>query len=221
MPWAPELFTAPVAVHLLERERIPTVRFFDGLRTGDLTAIIDSFAGVPELHDPLRGRVKGVAAFERFVADTNRWLDEQRAEVEEVALTYAPPYRGIEEVVLHLDGGVDLPVAIVDDRTEDDRIVEMRVYFRTGRRTLRAPLLQPDPGLEVPAAVGDHLEQMFPTSSGIVLEPCSLTDDGRACALEYNVVARGAPPQAGVAVFVRGENGRLAAARKYDDVSTL
>src|SRR4029450_4630284 len=49
---------------------------------------------------------------------------------------------------------------------------------------------------------------------------CSQLDDGRACLLEYNVVSWGRtelPPQAGVAVYVRGESGRLAAARIYDD----
>jgi hypothetical protein len=268
MPWAPELFTAPVTVHILERadERVPMVRFFDGVRTGDIAAIVDSFAGVPELHHPIRGRVKGVGAFERFVTDTDRWLAEQRIEVEEVALTYAPPIRGVEEVALHLPGGVDLPVAIVDDRTADERIAEMRVYFSTlpmdGRHTVRAPLLQPDPGLDEPdlvrayhraLAAGDaeaaaaafepdgyvreaagaihrgpdavralH-ERMF-SGGGIAVEHCAVTDDGHSCALEYNVVSRGEtalPPQAAVAVYVRGDEGRLAAARLYDDVPTL
>ena len=47
-----------------------------------------------------------------------------------------------------------------------------------------------------------------------------MIDDGRACALEYNVRRWGQtdlPRQAGVAVYVRGESGRLAAARIYDD----
>jgi hypothetical protein len=62
--------------------------------------------------------------------------------------------------------------------------------------------------------------RLFSTSGGIPLETCALVDDGRACALEYNVVRPGAPqlpPQAGVAVFVRGESGRLAEVRMYDD----
>ena len=40
------------------------------------------------------------------------------------------------------------------------------------------------------------------------------------CALEYNVVRWGKtelPPEAGVAFYVRGESGKLAAARIYDD----
>jgi len=31
---------------------------------------VGSLAGEPELHHPVRGRVKGVHAFERFVADS-------------------------------------------------------------------------------------------------------------------------------------------------------
>jgi hypothetical protein len=45
-------------------------------------------------------------------------------------------------------------------------------------------------------------------------------DDGRVCALEYNVARWGKTelrPQAGVAVYVRGDSGELAAARIYDD----
>ena len=64
-------------------------------------------------------------------------------------------------------------------------------------------------------------ELLFSNGGGIPLEHCALIDDGRACALEYNVVRWGTtqlPPQAGVAVYVRGESGKLAAARIYDDV---
>jgi hypothetical protein len=46
-------------------------------------------------------------------------------------------------------------------------------------------------------------------------------DDARVCALEYNVVRyrkTELPPQAGLAVYSRGESGKLVAARIYDDV---
>jgi SnoaL-like protein len=65
-------------------------------------------------------------------------------------------------------------------------------------------------------------EQLFSNDGGIPLEHCTLIDDGQACALEYNVVRwgkTGLPPQAGIAVYVRGESGKLAAARIYDDVN--
>jgi len=57
-------------------------------------------------------------------------------------------------------------------------------------------------------------------ATGIQLEHCTLIDDGRVCALEYNIVRRGEqylPPQAGVAVYVRDPSGKLATARLYDD----
>jgi hypothetical protein len=55
---------------------------------------------------------------------------------------------------------------------------------------------------------------------GIPLELCAVADDGRACALECNMVAWGRTalsPEAGLAVYVRGDSGKLAAARVYDD----
>lgn len=63
--------------------------------------------------------------------------------------------------------------------------------------------------------------QMFANGGGIPLRFCTATDDGTACAIEFTAVRWGAtalPPQAGVAVYVRGGSGRLAAARIYDDV---
>jgi hypothetical protein len=65
-------------------------------------------------------------------------------------------------------------------------------------------------------------ELLFSNGGGIQLEHCAVIDDGRACALEYNVARWGRtelPPQAGVAVYARGQSGKLAAARIYDDVS--
>jgi hypothetical protein len=77
-------------------------------------------------------------------------------------------------------------------------------YFHRGRDGLRA-----------------FYEHLFSNDGGIPLEHCSQLDDGRACLLEYNVVSWGRTelaPAAGVAVYVRGESGKLAAARIYDDV---
>jgi ketosteroid isomerase-like protein len=56
---------------------------------------------------------------------------------------------------------------------------------------------------------------------GIGLEHCASTDDGVRCALEYNCVRWGShhvTPQAGMAVYERGPDGLLAAARFYDDI---
>ena len=64
-------------------------------------------------------------------------------------------------------------------------------------------------------------ELLFSNGGGIPLERCALIDDERACALEYNVVRWGKTelPEAGVAVYVRGQSGKLAAVRIYDDAN--
>ena len=63
-----------------------------------------------------------------------------------------------------------------------------------------------------------HSEPLLSEGGGISLEHCAVIDDGRAGALEYNVVARGRTelaPQAGLAVYGRGDSGKLATARIY------
>jgi len=267
MPWQPELFSAPVLERWLEqrrRERIIDVPYFDGLLSGELDALAGSFSGEPELYHPVRGRIKGRRAFEAYVADTNAWLSECKVSIEDVERVVTER-RGFEEVILHLDGGVDLPVALVADHRSGGSLDELRLYYTSwplrGRHAIRPPLLQPDPHLRESDVVaeyqralaagdadaiaatfepdgyarepagGRHVHRgadglrafyahLFSNDGGIRLEHCAAVDDGRACALEYNVVRWGAtelPPQAGVAVYVRGPTGRLAAARIYDD----
>jgi len=234
---------------------------------GEPNALAKSFAAIPEVYVPVRGRVEGKRAFEAFVSETSEWLRQHNASVEEVDHVIAER-QGFEEVVLHLDGQtrrVALPVAIVADRRSDGRIEELRIYFSNsplaGRHAIRPPLLEPAPGLRGSGVVGDYqralaagdvdaivatfepdgyarepagslhvhrghdglrsfYELLFSNGGGIPLEPCAVIDDERVCALEYNVVRWGRTelqPQAGVAVYVRGPSGRLAAARTYDD----
>jgi SnoaL-like domain len=270
MPWIPELFSASVRVRLerkWELERLDAVPYYDGLMSGEHAALTRSFAGEPVLHDPRRGRVIGVQAFEAYVRELGSWLSEHNASFDPVDHVFMEP-RGFEEVVLHLDaegGRVEVPVAIVADRRSDGRLVELRIYHSiwavTGRHLHRPPLLQRNPDLRAEGVVaeyqralaagdvdaviatfepngyarepagreflhrgGDDLrafyERLFSNGGGIELEHCGLVHDGRACALEYNVVGWGKtelPPEAGVAVYVQGESGQMAAARIYDD----
>jgi SnoaL-like domain len=270
MPWSPELFTAPALQQLLDkrrRDKLVSVPFFDGLLAGEPDALVESFAGEPELHDPVRGRIKGTRAFEAYVAQMSAWLVQRNVSVEDVERVILQD-RGFEEVILHFDGEtgrVDLPLAIVTDHPSDGRIDELRIYHSswplTGRHANRPPLAQADPELRTADVVADYqralatgdldaivalfepdgyarepaggqyihrgphgvrafYERLFSNGGGIPLEHCALVDDGRACALEYNVVRWGTtqlPPQAGVAVYVRGPSGKLAAARVYDD----
>ncbi len=266
----PELFSAPMIAGLKEerrRDEPAAVSYFAGLIAGEPDALVRSFAGEPEVHDPVRGRIRGVRAFEEFVSETNAWLAQRNVSVEDVEKVVTER-GGLEEVVLHLDGEsgrVELPVAIVADRQSDGRIDELRIYSSswplTGRHANRPPLLQPDPQLRESDVVADYqralaagdtdailatfepdgyarepaggsylhrgpdglrafYERLFSNDGGIPLEHCAVIDDKRVCALEYNVVRWGKtelPPEAGIAVYVRGERGKLAAARIYDD----
>lgn len=272
MPWMPELFSAP-ALERIRRQAADArvaapVPYFPGLMSGETDALVGSFAGEPELHHPVRGRVQGRPAFERLVAETTAWLAERNAALGDVERVVTPR-RAVEETVLTLDGYmglVELPVGIVADRADDGRIIELRVYFSnwplTGRHMVRPPLLQLDPDLREPDGVAEYgravaagdavaaaaaferdgyvrgpaaaadvhrgqdelvalYERVFANGGGILLEKCAVTDDGRSCALEYNVVRWGRTelsPQAGLAVYVCGASGALAGARVYDDV---
>ena len=272
MSWLPELFSASVldrirrdAADARAGEPVP---YFDGVRSGEIDALVGSFAGEPELHHPVRGRVRGRRAFERFVPEINAWLSERHA-VFSPAERIITARRGIEETIMTLDGEtgrVEVPVAVAADRDDDGRIVELRVYWSmwplTGEHHHRPPLLEPEPGLSEPDIVGDYqralavgdaesavatfeadayvrepagsayvhrghddllalYRRFFSNGGGIRLERCALTDDGRACALEYNILRWGRTelsPEAGIAVYVRGATGRLAGARIYDDL---
>jgi SnoaL-like domain len=270
VPWIPELFSEPVLERLREKwelERLDTVPYYVGLMSGEHEALIRSFAGEPILHEPRRGRIIGVRAFEAYVAELSAWLESLNMSFDPVDHVLAEP-RGFEEVVLHLDGDtgrVHVPVAIVADRRVDGRLAELRIYHSiwalTRRHLHRTPILQRDPDLRPEGVVGEYqralangdadaivekfepqgyarepaggdyvhrgrdelrafYEHLFSNDGGIELEHCALVHDGRACALEYNVVRWGRtelPPEAGVAVYVQGESGKLAAARIYDD----
>ncbi len=271
MPWFPDLFSAPALERIrgqaADARAAAPVPYFAGVTSGETDALVQSFAGEPEIHHPIRGRVKGRPAFERFLADTNAWLTEANVVVGEVARIITPR-RGVEETVLTLDaddGRIELPVAIVADRDDDGRIIELRLYYSTwplrGRRANRPPVLQPDQDLQEPDVVGEYqralragdveaavaafepdayvrepaggryvhrghdqlvalYERFFSNGGGIAWEDCAITDDGRSCALEYNVVGWGRtelPPEAGIAVYVRGSTGKLARAHIYDD----
>jgi SnoaL-like domain len=270
VPWVPEFFSAQALARLDQqprRDELAPVSYFAGLIAGEPDALVKSFAGEPELHDPVRGRIRGAQAFGEFATKTSVWLDQRNVSVESVERVVTER-RGFEEVVLHLDGEsgrVELPVAIVADREPDGRISELRIYSSswplTGRHANRPPLMQPDPELRESDVVADYqgalaagdvnaivasfeadgyarepagghhvhrgpaglrafYERLFSNGGGIPLEHCAVIDDKRACVLEYNVVRWGKtelPPQAGVAVYVRGPSGKLAAARIYDD----
>jgi hypothetical protein len=242
------------------------VPYYAGLLTGETDALIGSFASDPELHDPIRGRIKGERAFATYAAEVKRWLEERNVSIERVD-HIVTPHLGLEEDVVQLDAEgrrMDLPVAVAADKSKR-RIDEMRIYHTTwgltGRQANRPPLLQPNPDLHEPEfvaryqsalaagdagaivdmfeadgyvrepagsdyvhrgpeGIGRFYEWLFSNGGGIPLEHCNVIEDGHACALEYNVVRWGRTemrPEAGIAVCVLGADGKLIAARIYDD----
>ena len=55
VPFVPELFSAPVLARIEDKWRLDelvAVPYFDGLMAGEPDALVGSFAGQPELHNP-------------------------------------------------------------------------------------------------------------------------------------------------------------------------
>jgi len=70
VPWLSELFSAPVLQRILDKrrhERLAAVAYFEGLMTGEIDALIGAFAGEPELHHAVRGRITSAPALGRFM----------------------------------------------------------------------------------------------------------------------------------------------------------
>jgi len=164
MPWLPELFSAP-ALERIERDagqELAAIPYFEGLLADELGALTDSFADEPELHHPVRGRIKGARAFTALAVETRGWLTDRNVEVENVAHAITERH-GFEEVVLHLDGKdgrVAVPLALIADRRSDRRIEELRMYFSSwalsGAHLNRPPVLQRDPDLHLGGVVDDY-----------------------------------------------------------------
>ncbi len=186
MPWAPELFSAPLLARLEEKRqrKLEAVPYFDGLMAGEPEALLGSFAAEPELHVPVRGRVRGTRAFGDYFSETSDWLKRHNVEVEDVGHVIAARH-GFEEVVLHFDGEdgrAELPVAVVADRRSDGRIEELRIYFsewlRGGHHAHRPPLLQPDPDLVESDVVGQF--QAAVTAGDVDAIVATFEEDGFA-----------------------------------------
>jgi len=165
MPRTPELFAWPALQRLLDArqvDKLVRVPYFDGVLTDEPEALIGSFSREPLVHDPIRGRIRGVAAFKAYFAQMHDWLDEHDVAVEDIS-PVGLGHNGFSEVVVHFDGRagrVALPFAIVTARASDGGIDEVRIYPGTlpltGRRAVRPPLPQPDPELGEPDVAAEY-----------------------------------------------------------------
>ncbi|WP_445152516.1 nuclear transport factor 2 family protein [Baekduia sp. Peel2402] len=192
MPWIPELFSAPALQAVQDRRRLEAISvmpYFDGLLAGEVEALVGSFAGEPELHDPIRGRIRGARALTDYMEDMVVWMHDRRVTIEDVSRTIRDD-RGCEEVLLREGDGAVHPYAMVADHPGRGLLTELRLYYPAAPRP---PLLQPDPALAAVAGIAEH--------------PCAVVNDGRVCAVEYNA---GTPPHA--VLTVRASDG---AVRRY------
>lgn len=126
------------------------------------------------------------------------------------------------------------PVLEIDPELEAPDVVG-RYETALAQGTLQGvmELFEPDAYVREPAgepyahrgedALRDFYLTLFGNIGGIDLDLCCITDDGEACAVEYNALKWGRTllePQAGIAVYERSTDGDLLhAARIYDDVT--
>ena len=124
------------------------------------------------------------------------------------------------------------PLLLLDSSVrESDVVGEYQAALAAGDTDRIVGTFEPDGCFREPAgpqyrvcgtaALTDLFGRFFGAGGGIVLEHCTVTEDGVRTALEFNAVRWGGvalPPQAGIAVYERGATGRIAHARVYDDV---
>jgi len=114
---------------------------------------------------------------------------------------------------------------------ESDVVGEYQAALAAGDAERIVATFEPDGCFREPAgpqyrvcgtsALTEFFSRFFSAGGGIVLEHCTVTEDGVRTALEFNAVKWGdvhLPPQAGVGVYERGPGGRIREARIYDDV---
>jgi hypothetical protein len=117
------------------------------------------------------------------------------------------------------------------DVHESDVVGEYQAALAAGDADRITATFEPDGCFREPAGpqfrrcgidvLHDFFELFFSKGGGIILEHCTVTEDGVRTVLEFNAVRWGGvdlPRQAGVAVYERGPSGKLHEARIYDDV---
>lgn len=127
-----------------------TTGYLDRLLRGDSAALLAGFAGDAAVDDPIGGRVRGRSELDRFVAERHAWLTARSARLE-ILRTTVDAKHSVVEALLHLrlpDTAVDLPIAVVGDKTDGNRVTAIRVYHShwplEGKHAIRHPLLPRD-----------------------------------------------------------------------------
>jgi enterochelin esterase-like enzyme len=139
-----------------------TTGYLDQLLRGDSAALLAGFAGEPAIDDPIGGRVRGRAELDRFVAERQAWLEKRAARLE-LLRTTTDSRRTVVEALLHLqlpDTAVDLPIAVVGDKGQANRVTAIRIYHShwplEGKHEIRHPLLPRDSTLVLQGVVAEY-----------------------------------------------------------------
>lgn len=144
--------------------------------------------------------IKGTRAVRSPLLPKN---DEVAVPVQVAAQLDALSRADITGVLASFENGATLRDAAGDTHAKVDEGGPLRVFYEK----LCA-------GANGPANPGSR-------GTGIEVLKGARADDGRICALEYTVVrvrGKNVPPQAGLAVYERGESGLLRGVRVYEDV---
>ena len=197
-------------------------------------AWMDERQGHARLIASTAGATRVVGEFEVELAESGRKLGLPVA----VVVEPSPVSRSVWIRIYHsqwplLGHHVVRPPLLVRDPSvrESDVVGEYQRALAAGDAKVIVATFEPDGCFREPAGAayrvcGTHdltafYTRFFSAGGGILLEHCTVTEDGVRTALEFNAVRWGGvelPPQAGVAVYERGRNGLIAEARVYDDV---
>lgn len=158
------------------------IRFYDNLLAGDRTSLLNLFSGEPHLNTPLRGKIRGIAEFQRYVAKEQTWLSERNARPEFFNAIVSDERIVVELIVYltHEGEEIDLPIAMAADR-KGEGISAIRVYHSTwpltGEHLVRPPILQPpETQPEEPAVIEAYMTGIAKPDKELVLS--LFTEDG-------------------------------------------
>jgi hypothetical protein len=137
----------------------PAALYLQLIMEGHGDDLLGLFDGVPLIDDPGEGRIEGRDAVLSFVEAGTVWFRERQASIEPLRVTRGDSL-SVAESKLHFsrDGGqVELPTAVAAERGASGGLKEIRVYHShwplTSSHRVRPPLLEADPGLELPDVV--------------------------------------------------------------------
>jgi hypothetical protein len=228
MPWFPDFASAVELARKQTRaqgQADPIGQFFTALNNGDAHLLETAWPGHVVVYDPRAGEISGHRHLRHFVQANQAWMAESHDDQSVVFRTYCSQWpvdgrRHLRPPVL--PAGPGRPGDVVGrywralEAGDADAIVadfHPDGYYREP--------IGPHATHRGPAELRSYFTRCFSAGGGISLQGCLVTDDGTRCAVEYNCVRWGdhdLPPQAGLGVWERGPDGRLAAVRVYDDV---